>query len=249
MNAFLLCWVLTAPPTPAELITSELGVPPLAEFTETLHKAYQPDEITIEMVKKSPQMYPVRAAVNDVSFVMYDAYKLKLKQELFEGRMDANKKELLEIQEDLAEVILKLREAHDDLAKVAAKRKSEHSRRWEAHLDYLLAATRLRAASLEELNLAYGTVHKNELPKLDEKLMQTGWKIEPTAKMHSKADIRKLDEEARADMATLKETYPGTPWAKLAERDLKTEPGLKWVGSVVKPPPPLKVDPKKKKPN
>jgi hypothetical protein len=88
-------------------------------------------------------------------------------------------------------------------------------------------------------------MHRGELPKLEEK--QTGWALEPAEKMHSKGDIRGLAEDAREEFAAVAKAHAGTPWAKLAERELALKPGLQWVGADVKPPPP-KTEVKKKKP-
>jgi inactivated superfamily I helicase len=248
MTALLFGLILAAPPTPADEVALELGVPPLAVYEEKLIKIYRTDDVTAEAVAAAPGKYPVRTAVAAAAVELAASYKVKFKLELYEPKLDAAKKDIIEVQEDIASCILKLKEQYEILLKAAESRNAEPSQRWQAHLDYQLAMTRLRVAYLEELNLAYGTVHRNELPKLDAAQNQTGWTATPAVKMHSKRDVRRLDEDARADLETVKDKYPGSPWAKLAERELAVLPGLDWKAGEVKPPAPPKPDAKKKKP-
>lgn len=234
--------LLAAPPTPGEAAVAELGVPELAGLAD-LPKAYQSDSITEEQIRKAPEKYPVRLAVLDAAASVRKSGKLKPPLVLRQSLVETEKKAILAFQEDLAAAILLMREATTDLTKANAKRKSESSARWLAHLEFLIAYTKYRTATLEELNLAYGLVHRNELPKVEEK--HNGWALTNVEKMHSKGEIRSLAEEAREEFAAMGKAHPGTPWAKLADRELDAKPGLQWVSAEVKPPPP-KIVPKKK---
>jgi hypothetical protein len=239
--------IAAAPPKPADAVVQELGMPELAGLPDKLPKQYLPDAVMIGDVYQNPAKYPVRITVLRAADAVSESYKLKPVQEIFEKRLDGDKKAIADFQEKLAATILKLREASDDLEKAAEKRKMEPSARWQAHLDFLQAETKFRIGTLEELNLAYGTVHRNELPAIDAKANHTGWKISPADKMRSKSDIRQFVEEAQEGFEAVKKAHPETPWAKLAERELALKPGLGWVSADVKPPP-VKVDPKKKRP-
>jgi len=245
---FVMCAMLAgAPPLrPEAAVAFELGVPGLAGLPETLQAKYEEDDVTAQHVQQSPAKYPLRATVLDVAAVMRESYRLKPVEQIFELKLEFAKKDVLNFQEDLASSILLLREATESLETAAKQRSVEPSARWQAHLDYLMAATKHRAGTLEELNLAYGTVHRNELPPV--KSPNTGWKIEAIEKMNSKRDVRRMLEESLAEFEDVAKTNPGTPWARLAERELTAKPGLGWVAAEVKPPPPpLKPTIKKKK--
>lgn len=226
-------------------VALELGVPEISGLPD-LPAKYLPDAVAIEDVKKSPEKYPIRAVVLVAADAMRASYKLKPIDELLQTRVEIyEKKRILEFQEQLAAAILRLREAYQDLTAMAGRRNAESSARWQAHYDFLVAATKLRVGMLEELNLAYGTVHKNELPAINPP--QNGWKLDAVDKMQSKRDIRAMVDDARDGFEEVIKSHPGTLWAKLAERELSAKPGLHWVTAEIKPPPPPKVDPKRRK--
>lgn len=240
LSAFL----ATAPPTPGETVAFELGVPGLAGLPD-VPRGKRPDDVTVEQVRRSPEKYPVRIAVLNAAESVRKTYKLKPKLELLQNRLEAEKKPIQDFQRELATAILLMQEATSELTTAYSKRTSEPSERWLAHLDFLLAFTKLRMGMLEEMNLAYGSVHRNELPKVEGK--DTGWILSGVEKMHSKGEIRSLVEEAHSEFAAIIKAQAGTPWAKLAERELNGRPGYTWVSAEVKPPPPPPKLPMKKK--
>ncbi len=246
MTFLISAMLLAAPPlTAAEAVTAELGVTEMTGLSTELAAKYAADALSIEEVRRSPDKFPLRIAVLDAAEVLRASYKLKPISEIFEPKLEFAKKDIANFQEDLAAAILRLREASDELRRAAAQRKSEPLLRWQMHLDFLLATTRARAASLEELNLAYGKVHRNELPAVS--TPNTGWKLSSQEKMASKSDIRRMMEAAAEEFEAIQESHPGTPWAKLAERELALKPGLAWEAAAIKPPPPPKADPRRRK--
>lgn len=228
----------------AAAVYAELGLPTPAGRLPLLSAAYRPDALSAEAVRKDADRYPVRAAVLQAVDALGKVRKLTGKLELHETEVsDAGKARLVKLQEDIAAAILFLDEASTALAGTAGKRSAEPSKRWRVHHAYLSAAVALQTAHLEELNLAYGSVRAGRLPELDKAAGQTGWRLTPADKMASKPAVRKQDEAARELLRNVIADHPDTPWAALAEADLKAKPGLQWQGAVVK----LPVSPKRKK--
>jgi hypothetical protein len=138
---------------------------------------------------------------------------------------DLTKQDVKEYQVLPAVGIVKLEEAIGELERVAPLRAKE-PRRWQAHYDYALAGCLARVAFLHEYNLVLGHALREELPELGEG--RAGWRMVPSAKMHSRGDVRELDRRARELFEKLKADHKGTPWAAVAARELVAPPGLAW---------------------
>ena len=77
---------------------------------------------------------------------------------------------------------------------------------------------------------------KRDMPKFT-KPDSNAWRLVPDAETHLSD---KLTEEAREAVVLLERVirdHPGTPWALLAQRELKDPLGLKWVEVTLPPPP------------
>ena len=126
-----------------------------------------------------------------------------------------------------AVALVKLEAAVVELEAVAALRAKE-PKRWQAHYDYALAQCHARTVFLNEYDLALGYVLRDELPDLDAKKGQDGWRLVPAEKMLSKKDVKAMAEAARERFEKVAADHPGTPWAALAAREMAAPPGLKW---------------------
>ena len=123
--------------------------------------------------------------------------------------------------------ILKLETALGELQSVGELRAKE-PKRWRAHYDYALAQCLARVVFLNEYDLALGYILREELPDLDAKKGQDGWRMVPSDKMLSKREVKAMAEAARAAFEKITVDHKGTPWAALAARELAAPPGLKW---------------------
>ena len=87
--------------------------------------------------------------------------------------------------------------------------------------------------SRQQLN-ALRTSLQNNMRRLNA-LEQTGQltSVQLQAMNQLQSDL----QNAMQQLTALQKAHPGTPWAKLAERDLAMLPGLAWESAVVKPPP------------
>jgi hypothetical protein len=118
---------------------------------------------------------------------------------------------------------------------VARLRDRETSRRWQAHYDLLrgrLMAIKIRCT---EYNYACARI-KRDAPKFVNAQSNT-WRMVPDTEIH----LPDKDAKAAAEATTLLENvlhdHAGTPWALLAQRELKDPLGLKWIETHVPPPP------------
>ena len=92
--------IAAAPPKPCELVVAEFGMPDLAGLADTLASKYQADAVTDEMVKKSPEKYPLRFAALNAAEAVRESYKLKPIMEIFERRVEAEKENVTAVQKE-----------------------------------------------------------------------------------------------------------------------------------------------------
>ncbi|MFO0809274.1 MAG: caspase family protein [Gemmataceae bacterium] len=149
--------------------------------------------------------------------------------EVFKGTTtDDIKKSMTKTQLDgPALMLVELEEAHEALLKAEKERDKEPSKRWQAHLDYVLAQLEARMVYVHEYNTVIAKVKKDELPALDPKLHK-GWRLAASERIQSPKDVKDLASDSKKRLAKLVKEYPGTPWEVLAKRERSTTLGLAW---------------------
>jgi hypothetical protein len=152
-----------------------------------------------------------------------------LPEELRGDLDDKTKQVLKDGQKKEGAAILEFQEALEKLDEVGKNRKAEKSLRWQAHYDYATAEVKARLAYLYEYQLMFGKARKQELPPLDEKLNQKGWRLASREKLQSTGDeVKELATDSRKLLTKLIREHPGTPWEVVAKRERFTALGLQW---------------------
>jgi hypothetical protein len=119
------------------------------------------------------------------------------------------------------------------ISQAAKYRDKEPSRRWQAHYDLIrgrLLAMKIRCT---EFNWACAKM-KKDAPKFTNP-RSNAWRLVPDEEIHFSDKAAAAGKEARALLKRVVDEHPGTPWAKLAERELKDAFGFKWVETYVPP--------------
>jgi len=164
---------------------------------------------------------------------------------------------LTEAQRIVAKTEFFVKQSLGSLQGVEKFREKETSKRWQANFDLVLGrllAARVRA---EEYNWALAQMKVN--PKTNKEKGMNAFRLvgdkeiafgrkEVADAKKSETNVRKSDPKATAkakedaDKAmmylqrVIKE-HPDTPWSKMAERELQTPLGFKWVEAFLPPPP------------
>jgi hypothetical protein len=190
------------------------------------------DEI-VKDPKKYEHNFPVRAAVAEAVISLRKPVKNLPFQ--FASPIGEQVKYTIERthQRTVAEWHRELEEIDTRLATVARKRGRERPDRWLAHSDYIGAQVKLRFAWCHEFNLALGKARFEQVPELDAKLNQNGWRLMAVGKMSSPKEIRDMAEEARETLGQLEKNYPNTPWAYLGNKQKDIKLGLQWQPAVL----------------
>ena len=202
-------------------------------FRKEALEGYLSDGVTVEEIKKKPEKWPLRFAVVDAVEKARVVLEEKngddsLPEKYLNTASDMAKAQILRQQRIPTLRRDELRDLLDRLVAAAPKKEQEKSKRWLAHYDYVVGEFKMRIAYLEEFNLAYGKVRKDELPELDPTKGHKGWVLAASTKIAATKEIRDLADEGRDLLVEVAKENPHTPWALLAKRDKGIVLGLKW---------------------
>jgi hypothetical protein len=204
---------------------------------------YRPDWVSREQYLAMLNKYPLRRAVMRAGVITQQ--NLPGMPHFRFPAMDAP--EFKDVMSDGQEIVARVQYTVDEalgvtgaapgeptIASVAQLRDRETSRRWQAHYDLLrgrLMAMRIRCL---EYNHACARV-KRDPPKFA-RPGSNAWRLEPDTEIHLGESAVKAGKEATELLERVLRDHPGTPWALLAQRELKDPLGLKWVELRVPPP-------------
>jgi hypothetical protein len=212
--------------------------PSRLSFDPNAMREYRPDWVSTEQYARNLQKDPIRGAVIQAALITQQ--NLPGQPGLtFPPADDPDFKEAMaRNQETVARIEYTVNEALTPVTAVSKLRDRETSRRWQAHYDLIrgrLLAMKIRCA---EYQTAIAKM-KKDAPKFKDPKSNT-WRLVPTEEILSGERVEKVAKETRALLQRVVKDHPQTPWAKLAERELKDPFGFKWEETYVKPPPPRK---------
>lgn len=121
------------------------------------------------------------------------------------------------------------------LKKGEADRPEESNPRWQAGFD--LAMGRVMAVKVR--TDAYNVMLANAKTGLKPKDPRTNiWNLEPSDEVTAGSRMAKFAAKAREYLQRVVDEHPNTPWALMAQRELDTPIGWKWIEEYDPPPPP-----------
>jgi hypothetical protein len=141
-------------------------------------------------------------------------------------------------------------EALTPINAVAKLRDRETSRRWQAHYDLIRGRLLAMKVRCFEYNWACARMKKDP-PKFASP-KSNAWQLVPDREIRYSDKAVSAAQQAEALLRRVVEDHPATPWALLAQRELKDPLGFKWVETYVRPPQRQRenpADPKRKNKN
>ena len=146
------------------------------------------------------------------------------------------KEAIKESQTTVARVEYTVKEALVPISQVSKLRDRETSRRWQAHYDLIrgrLLAMRIRCDEFNSICAKF----LREQPKFKNPGSNT-WKLVPSEEIGTRDPrAQEVAAEAKRLLQRVVDEHPGTPWALLAQRELKDPFGFRWVEANVPPRP------------
>ena len=144
-------------------------------------------------------------------------------------------RQVTEAQQYAAFVEPKLESLYEILKQGERDRELETSRRWKVGFDLAMGrvlAAKLRANAYNDM-LA---MSKLKLKFTNEK--NNTWLLRPDDSISTGSAAQKLADKAKMYLERVVKEHPGTPWAMLAERELRTPIGYRWEEKFTEPPKP-----------
>jgi hypothetical protein len=196
---------------------------------------YKPDWMSRHQYELAVTQHPLRQAVLQAAAITQQ----NLPGEpglMFPPADDPDFKQVMaRNQEIVARIAYTVDMALEPISAAVRLRDRETSRRWQAHYD--LARGRLLAMKIRcyEYNWACAKM-KKDTPKF-ERERSNAWRLVPDEEIHYSDKAAAAGKEAMTLLKRVVTDHPGTPWALLAQREVKDPFGFKWVETFVPPRP------------
>ncbi|HEX8203808.1 MAG TPA: VWA domain-containing protein [Isosphaeraceae bacterium] len=207
----------------------------LPSFDPTAMREYKPDWVSRAQYEVAVAKNPLRQAV--LTAAQITQQNLPGQPALdFPPADDPDFKEAMaRNQEIVARTLYTVDEALVPITQVAKLRDRETSRRWQAHYDLIrgrLVAVKIRCY---EYNATCAAMKKD--PRKFTKPTSNAWRLIPVDEVQLGEKVAAAAEEAKTLLRRVVADHKGTPWALLAQRELKDPFGFRWVETRVPPRP------------
>ncbi len=126
-------------------------------------------------------------------------------------------------------------EALGPINAAARRRDRETSRRWQAHFDLIRGRLLAMKVRCYEYNWACARMKKD--PPKFKRSEANAWRLVPDTAIQYSERAASAAREAETLLRRVIQEHPETPWALLAQRELKDPFGFKWVETYVPPAP------------
>lgn len=199
------------------------------KFDPAVMRSYQPDYRPIRDYVKSLEKNKAKAALVTAA----KATKLENVQiprlEFPAYNDNILRETITESQKPAAEMIFKIDRLVEVLSQGEKDREKVSEVRWRAAYD--LAIGRAKAMKVRAFGYNAMLAEMKATPKSFQKKDSNEWKIEPSKTINAGQNVKKLEKEASMYLKRVIDEHPGTPWAKLAEREISTPMGWEWKES------------------
>ncbi len=204
-------------------------------FDPARMREYKPDWDRKDQYEKRIAESPLRRAVLNAAQITQQ--KLPGMPSLFFPPADAPEfKDVMALNQGIAErTAYTVDEALVPINSVAKLRDREISRRWQAHYDLIRGRLLAMKVRCYEYNYACARMKKDP-PKFSSPKFNA-WRLVPDSNIQYSDKAVVAAREAQSILRRVIEDHPTTPWALLAEREVKDPLGFKWVETYVQPQP------------
>lgn len=207
--------------------------------------AYVPDYISYSEYGQMMQKHPLRAAIVKAA----QESEGTRGQPPMQFETENFKESLTRAQRVVATTLVFVERALANLRQAEKARAEESSLRWQAHYDLMMGRLLATKVRCNEYNWALAQMKLNPKPVTEKD--KNAWALagdatiafgQQEAKAGRKQDrdtelAKKDAEEATAFLKRVLEEHPNTPWSVMAQRELESPLGFKWVQTYIPPPP------------
>lgn len=200
-------------------------------FDPAVMRNYAPDYRPLPVLLREIRSNPAKMAlVNAARLTQSSEFRKAIPQPrlVFPASNDTElRRAITEAQKPLAVVDYKLQQVAAIMATGMKGREKLTDPRWRAAFD--LAAGRTAALRARAFGYNLVLAQMKVSPKPFEKKGSNQWALEPNDKIAGGPRVENLAKTAKKLLSRVVDEHPGTPWARLAARELSTEMGWQWV--------------------
>jgi hypothetical protein len=204
-------------------------------FDPVRMREYRPDWVRRDHYEQEIARSPLRQAVIHAAQVTQQQLP-GMPTLVFPPADSPQFKEVMEASQATADrVAYTVEEALGPINATAGRRDRETSRRWQAHYDLIRGRLLAMKVRCFEYNWACARMKKD--PPKFQNPRSNAWRLVPDTSIQYSEKALEAAREAETLLKQVVEQHPNTPWAVLAQRELRHPLGFKWVETFVPPPP------------
>jgi hypothetical protein len=194
-------------------------------FDDNVVKKYAPDYV-------SKAEYQKLLAGNKARKALHEAAKLP--KVTIEGRPDSRfpkgaegktAKKMSQAQQFAAKNSPAVDKLYDTLAAGESDRDKLTSPRWQAEFDLAMGRVMANKVRLDGYNSMIAALKRG---KTFQNANSTTWVLEQADAFETESTIKRMGERAKMYLERVIKEHPGTPWARIAEEELKSPLGWTW---------------------
>lgn len=195
-------------------------------FSPDLMRKYTPDYVPLAE-------YQAMLAANKAKQALHDAAQLgavelnEFPQTAFNKADEPTMAKVLSTAQQVAAKLEPLANRwYEVLEKGEADRAKITEPRWQAAFDLAIGRAAAVKSKVDGYNTMLATLKRG---KPFQNPASTAWVLEPADTVEGASALQKLIDKSKMYLTRVVQEHPGTPWAKLAEKELQTPSGWKWV--------------------
>jgi hypothetical protein len=202
-------------------------------FDPVALREYKPDWVSRAKYEADVASHPVRRAVVDAAVLTQQSLP-GMPALNFPPADGPEFKEAMEQQQAIAaRTSYTVDAALEPIVAAAKMRDRETSRRWQAHYDLIRGRLLAMKVRCYEYNWACARMKKDP-PKFT-RPDSNAWRLVPDKEIHYSDKAAETAKQAAALLQKVVTDHPSTPWALLAQRELKDPMGFRWLETRVVP--------------
>lgn len=200
-------------------------------FDPKVMSKFAPDYLSTKAMDDLLKANKCRKALLEAAKLPPVGTTLMSPQTIFPKRSEAEMKRILDkAQLEAARLEPAVNKLYDTLTGVDGSAENERPKltgtRWQAAYDTALGRAAAAKVRIDGYNAMLAALKRG---KTFENAASTTWVLEPADTIETGSAMQKLADKAKSNLERVQKDYPTTPWARVAEEELRTPLGWKWV--------------------
>lgn len=200
------------------------------KFDPIVMRNYAPDYRPVRSIEQEIAKNPAKRALVEAAGSTYAANVPNLETTFFADNDNTLRQEITEAQRPAADTEFWVDKVLGILKQGETARDSLREARWRASFDLAMGRIIAMKVRLKGYNLMLAQMKGT--PKTFTKKGGNEWKIVAAKEIDTGPQMRKAAEEARKYLKRVIDEHPGTPWEKLAVKELSEDVGWAWQESI-----------------